>query len=273
MADRFKECLAELFGHEGGLSDRPLSADPGGRTNLGVTHTTYDAWRRSKGLPVQDVAKITAAEAAEIYRDWYWDAVRADDLPIGLDICAFDFCVNSGAGRATRELQKVLGVGVDGHMGIQTIDAARRCDLAKTIRAYVNARRRFCRALSNYRDNPGWEPRWNRVEASALAAVNRQPPPPAPVVTLPPNQQAAITGKASGDPSKPPVAAEALQAAGAIPAEVQGTANAIGKVAKVKDPSALDWLLAFLSEPLVLLGIVMVVSAVFTYRWRRSVPA
>ena len=39
---------------------------------------------------------MTRARAAEIHRRDYWDTVRGDDLPFGLDLCAFDGAVNSG---------------------------------------------------------------------------------------------------------------------------------------------------------------------------------
>jgi lysozyme family protein len=269
VSDRFNACLAELFGHEGGYSNRSLRDDPGGATNLGVTHATYDAWRRAKGLPIRDVRKITTAEATEIYREWYWDAVRSDDLPIGLDICAFDFCVNSGAGRATREMQAVLGVHVDGHMGIQTIEAAKRCDVPRTIRAYVGARRKFGRRLKNYRANPGWEPRWDRVEASALAAAAGS----APIETataLSATQQAAVTGKAVDEPVKPPVKTEVAAGAAGATGTVTGVASAIGKIGKKAEPTHLDVILAFLSEPMFLMALISFATMFSTYLWRKK---
>src|SRR3990167_8354222 len=112
-ASNFKKVLTPLLRIEGGTADRPLKDDPGGLTRNGVTWATYDAFRISKGLPKRSVKLITNAEVTEIYKQ-FWDNVRGDDLPSGLDWAVFDFGVNSGPGRAIKELQRVLGVKVDG---------------------------------------------------------------------------------------------------------------------------------------------------------------
>ena len=50
---------------EGGFVDHP--ADPGGRTNKGVTQKVYNASRARLGLAPQDVKNITDAEVHAIY--------------------------------------------------------------------------------------------------------------------------------------------------------------------------------------------------------------
>ena len=52
---------------EGGFVDDPR--DPGGRTNRGITQSTYNAWLKSQGRPAKDVRHITKAEAETILRD------------------------------------------------------------------------------------------------------------------------------------------------------------------------------------------------------------
>jgi lysozyme family protein len=91
-----------------------------------------------------DVRALTRAEAASIYRRFYWDAVRADALPPGLDHAVFDLAVNSGPPRASTLLQRVLGVAEDGLIGPITLEAAR----GRGWRARVTAVEREALALA-----------------------------------------------------------------------------------------------------------------------------
>jgi lysozyme family protein len=85
---------------------------------LGVTKRVYDEWggnKNMKDLLVEDVAPI--------YRKNYWDRMKCDDLPKGLDLCVFDFGVNAGTGRSAKYLQKMIGTTVDGGIGPNTLKA------------------------------------------------------------------------------------------------------------------------------------------------------
>ena len=46
--------------------------DPGGKTMCGIIQREYDTYRKMKGLPTQDVRKITQEEGYDIYRNSYW---------------------------------------------------------------------------------------------------------------------------------------------------------------------------------------------------------
>jgi lysozyme family protein len=165
--DRFAACLTEVLKHEGGYADHP--ADPGGATNMGITHTTLAAWR---GKPVtrQDVRALTRDEAAAIYRARYWDVIRGDDLPRGVDLCVFDFAVNSGPARAARSLQAALGVEMDGTIGPLTLAAAAKREPRALISDLCARRLAFLRSLSTYSVfGRGWERRVSEIEAAALA--------------------------------------------------------------------------------------------------------
>lgn len=100
--DNFEKSLAITYKWEGGYSDHP--ADPGGKTMYGITHARYDEWRKKYGKPLQSVKKITRDEAAQIYKEEYWDVVNADSLFPGVDLATFDAGVNSGPGRAKKWL-------------------------------------------------------------------------------------------------------------------------------------------------------------------------
>ncbi len=98
-------CLNFTLKYEGGFSNHP--SDPGGATMKGVTLETYRRYR--PGATVSDLKRISDADLGRIYRIGYWDAVRADDLPAGVDLAAFDVAVNSGPGRARQLLSATAG--------------------------------------------------------------------------------------------------------------------------------------------------------------------
>ena len=124
MNSTFEKALGFVLAHEGGFVNHPR--DPGGATNRGITQATFDAWRRQNGLQKETVEDITDDEVAKIYRVQYWDAVRANELPVGLDYALFDFAVNSGPSRAVKFLQRIVGVDDDGAIGTMTMDAVTR---------------------------------------------------------------------------------------------------------------------------------------------------
>jgi lysozyme family protein len=162
--------------HEGGYVDHPK--DPGGATNYGITIQTYSAMLGRKATKDQ-VRAMKRDEAVHIYKVQYWDSVKGDDLPAGLDYAVFDFCVNSGPDRAVRDLQKVLGtVAVDGVMGFHTIAACETYGVQKLIRAYCDHRLKFMKSLSTWSTfGKGWERRVNEVRANAarMASAGKTP--------------------------------------------------------------------------------------------------
>lgn len=193
-ASNFRKLLRPLLGIEGGIADRPVKDDPGGLTNKGVTQAAYDAYRTSQGLPLRSVRQITVAEVTAIYRG-YWDDVRGDELPQGLDWCAFDFAVNSGAGRAIKELQRVLGVNVDGVPGRITLEAAKAADPLLLVNHYCDRRLAFMKGLKNWGANKnGWAARVKAVRAQALDMADDTTPEVVKVVT--PDLPATAAAKA-----------------------------------------------------------------------------
>lgn len=149
MRATFNAYFPELIKHEGGYVDHPK--DPGGATNWGITLATLQA---ARGRPVskQDVRNLTHVEARSIYRANYWDAIKADDLPAGLDALAFDIAVNHGVGRWRQWVPLTKGLSPQ--------DA---------IRAITERRRRFYRSLPTFKTfGKGWMRRTDGVEAWAL---------------------------------------------------------------------------------------------------------
>jgi lysozyme family protein len=162
----FPAALALVLRHEGGFVNHPN--DPGGPTKFGITLETL-ARARSAAVSAEDVRNLDRAEAAAIYRRLYWDAVRADELPAGLDLALFDFAVNAGPLRAARTLQSVLGSTVDGIIGPATIAAAHAAPVQGTVRALTRARLDHLAHLPTWPVfGRGWRRRVLAVEAAAL---------------------------------------------------------------------------------------------------------
>lgn len=145
MSD-FERALRLVLRAEGGYAANP--DDPGGETNRGITHRTYDAWRAACGLPAQSVKEITDDEVASIYRTRFWDRGRCGDLPWPLSLIHFDACVNHGTEpkgptgaekvNAGRLLQLAAHVEpVDGIVGPQTLAFVRAAPLAVTCYRYL----------------------------------------------------------------------------------------------------------------------------------------
>lgn len=165
--DRFAICLPLILKHEGGYVNHPK--DPGGATNKGVIQSTYDSWRDRQGQPRQSVRSIADAEVAAIYRRDYWDAVKGDDLPAGVDYAVFDFAVNSGINRASRYLQEVARVAADGSIGPATLAAVKALPASTIINGLCDARMAFLRRLSTFPTfGKGWTRRVDEVRATAL---------------------------------------------------------------------------------------------------------
>lgn len=166
MQQNFDKALQEVLKHEGGWSDHPQ--DPGGATNMGITIATYRKWIDRNGTP-DDLKKISHTQVAKIYRSAYWNAVKGDELPSGIDYAVFDFGVNSGTTRAAKYLQAVLGVEQDGKIGPLTIAAAHKADAEEVIDSLCDRRMAFLRGLKTFATfGKGWTRRVNDVRALAL---------------------------------------------------------------------------------------------------------
>jgi lysozyme family protein len=173
MKRHFEACLVHVLQSEGGFVQHPL--DPGGATNLGITWRTLAAWR---GRPVSaaDVRKLGRDEAAAIYRARYWDAVRGDELPAGIDLAVFDIAVNSGPARAVRLLQRALAVDEDAILGPRTLAAARVADPGRLIADLTLLRLGFLSRLATWRAfGRGWRARVLAVERRARQLAGLSP--------------------------------------------------------------------------------------------------
>jgi lysozyme family protein len=166
-ASNYDLALARVLAHEGGYTNHP--SDPGGPTNFGITIHDYRRYIKASGT-ASDVRDMKLADAAKIYRARYWDALRCDQLPAGLDYALFDYGVNSGIGRAAKVMQRLLGQAPAGTMTDAAIAGIRNASPQALIARLCDERLVFLKALKTWPVfGAGWGRRVAEVRRDALA--------------------------------------------------------------------------------------------------------
>lgn len=169
MKENWQSALEHVLKHEGGYVNHP--ADPGGRTNLGVTQRVWEEWVKH---PVDEAAMraLTPEDVAPLYAEKYWARVKGDDLPSGVDYCVFDASVNSGTGRASKLLQECVGTQPDGVIGPMSLQMAAAMVPADLVNLYCDKRLAFLKELKTWETfGRGWERRVEDVRKTALAMI------------------------------------------------------------------------------------------------------
>lgn len=123
----FDAAVATVLEHEGGYVDDPH--DPGGETKFGISKRSY---------PKLDIAHLTEAQAAALYRTDWWDRYGYGRLPASVGAKVFDLAVNMGPGTAHKMLQAACTdcghpLVEDGKLGPATIAAAAACDAGELL--------------------------------------------------------------------------------------------------------------------------------------------
>ena len=170
MQANYDKCLETILHHEGGYVNHPK--DPGGETNLGVTKRVYlehGGTKNMKDLLVEDVAPI--------YKKGYWDKMKGDELPNGLDLCVFDFGVNAGPGRSAKYLQTMIGTVADGGIGPNTLaklaEYVEKHGIEKCIEDFQSARQDYYEKLSTFATfGNGWTRRVDETTELAMSMVS-----------------------------------------------------------------------------------------------------
>ena len=169
MKENFDKCLEMILHHEGGYVNHPK--DPGGETNLGVTKRVYEDFGGEK-----EMKDLTKEDVEPIYKKNYWDRVKGDDLPEGLDLCIFDFAVNAGPGRAAKFIQRLVNTTVDGGIGPNTLkcinDYVKENTIEETIEKYQTMRQEYYESLSTFKTfGRGWTRRVDEVTEKAISWI------------------------------------------------------------------------------------------------------
>jgi lysozyme family protein len=242
MRENFQSSLAIILREEGGNDDDPR--DHGGRTSRGIIQREWDTYRKTHTGRPADVWKAPQNDINAIYRDKYWNPY-CDDLPAGIDLLFFNASVNSGRQPAVKELQRALGVQVDGMMGMVTINAATNYpDPQLLIHKVSDCRRAYYRALKQFSIyGRGWMARTDRVEAAAkeMAPTSTASSTESETMPLsakaPPEDDMALVQTASIDP--PPPAGGMMANVGI--ADVVSTAAVIQQQVKPIVKSKISW--------------------------------
>lgn len=175
MISNWDQAFKQMLASEGGFTDderdngNKLPDGRKGSTMLGVTQFN---WEQHVGHQVthDQMRKLTPADVEPLYKKKYWDVVRADELPSGIDYLVFDLGVNAGPGRSIKLLQAAVGVPADGGFGPMTMAAVLAVDPVELIDKFSQNKEHFYRGLDDFKTyGTGW---LNRVAAVKVKATS-----------------------------------------------------------------------------------------------------
>jgi lysozyme family protein len=170
MKENWDDCFAMVIKSEGGFVNHPK--DPGGMTNLGVTRSAWEAFINRK-VTEDEMRALTPEVVKPFYKALYWDRIKGDSLPDGVDYAAYDFAVNSGPHRAAQYLQEIAGVTADGMIGPKSLEAIKSCDAKETADAICDMRLDFLKRLATFDTfGKGWSRRVTEVKAKAISMAD-----------------------------------------------------------------------------------------------------
>jgi len=121
--NNFDPCHAQTAKWEGGWSDH--AADRGGKTNWGITQATLSAYL-GRPATANEIRNLTKEQAKTIYRKLFWNAVGAESMPMGVDLCCYDWGVNSGPARGRSAYARVASLPITAAEKVKAICASRR---------------------------------------------------------------------------------------------------------------------------------------------------
>jgi lysozyme family protein len=177
MLSNWQQAFEQMLKSEGGFTDderdkgNQLPDGRKGSTMLGVTQFN---WEQHVGHQVthDQMRKLTPADVEPLYKKKYWDVVRADELPSGIDYLIFDMGVNAGPGRSIKIMQSALGVTPDGGFGPMTMAAVQAADPVELIEKFSQAKETFYRSLDSFTVyGTGWLNRVAEVKLKASSMV------------------------------------------------------------------------------------------------------
>jgi lysozyme family protein len=167
VKENFDKCFELVLEHEGGYVNDPR--DPGGRTNMGVTQRAWESYL-NRSVTETEMRTLTPENVKPFYKVMYWDRLKGDQLPAGVDYAAYDLAVNSGVRRAAKYLQEIAGVAADGVIGPKSMEAIAACDPQEVVDVLCDMRLEFLQRLSTFGTfGKGWSRRVAEVKEKATS--------------------------------------------------------------------------------------------------------
>lgn len=176
----FNKCMPTIWEHEGGYVDDP--DDSGGKTKYGISLIFMQGTKDLDGdgfldgdinkdgiIDSFDVKAMTREDSKYLYKLYFWNKwyTFLDSELLALHL--FDMSVNAGARRSNKLMQEIVGVTVDGIIGVNTVKAinANKKDL---LGLYEQARINFYEAIAKkYPKNKKYIQGWiNRVNSTTF---------------------------------------------------------------------------------------------------------
>ena len=172
MKDNWEKSCDKVLESEGGYQLTTLVGDSGGQTYAGIARNPNPHW---EGWELIDKGETPPKEIVRsFYKANFWDKVRGDELPAGIDYLVYDFAVNAGVNRAAKFLQQSVGATPDGAIGPATIAAVKSStDLVKK---FSNAKEAFYKGIVERKPDQarfikGWLNRVAHVQTAATSML------------------------------------------------------------------------------------------------------
>jgi len=170
MINNWETCFNAVLESEGGTRLTVVPGDRGGQTYAGIARKPNPQWEGWKDIDQGLTPKLSVVKS--FYKSEFWDKIKGDELPNGLDYLIYDFAVNAGVKRSVKTLQSCLGLTEDGVIGNKTLTAAN--NEANVMEKFNSKKGEFY--LNIVANDPtqskfikGW---LNRVEHSKSAALS-----------------------------------------------------------------------------------------------------
>jgi len=173
MLSNWDKSFDMVIAHEGGFTNDerdPGNKLPDGRKGSTMLGCTQANWEKYIGHEVtqDDMKALKKEDVKPLYKKDYWDAVRGDDLPAGVDYAVFDFAINAGPAAARKMIQKALGVTADGSIGPATIKAIQEAEGKDLLDKFSHSKEAFYKSLPTFQTyGKGWLKRVADVQTSA----------------------------------------------------------------------------------------------------------